>query len=160
MQTPFAEWLNAKLAERQWKASDLTRASRTPDFRGLDSGLISRWLAPYPQGATPTHVQTLQRLAHALSVAEAEVYQAVGLLPSSVPAPKVQTELETRLAHLGATLSHYPRSVWLAVLEANECMVNALAYQGESHVPPSALNAPARPSTRGNPRRKGQLPSS
>jgi hypothetical protein len=163
MQTPFAEWLTAKLAERQWKAADLTRASETPDFRGLDSGLISRWLSPLPHSAVPTHVETLQRLARALSVSEAEVWRAAGLSPPDVPASAVQTELETRLSRLGMTLSRYPRAVWLSIIEANERMAAAYASQAEPAVsapPEGGVSAANTAQTGGSRRRRPRLPTS
>jgi transcriptional regulator with XRE-family HTH domain len=137
MQQRFDEWLEAKLQERGWQAADLARASREADYpRGFDPGLISRWRKPPPLGVVPTRV-TLDRLARALDVPQREAYRAAGLWSADDVGDaeeKVQTELEARLARLGTTLSKYPRAVWLAVLEANERMADALAHSAEPPV--------------------------
>jgi hypothetical protein len=137
MQT-FAEWLESKLAERGWSAADLTAASRDAvNPRGLDSGLISRWRRKGALAVVPTQAKTLNRLARALSVPETEVYEAAGLMPASGSAKRndpVQSELDTRLARLGATLRKYPRAVWVSVMEANDRMADALAHTAEPPV--------------------------
>jgi hypothetical protein len=157
MQT-FAEWLEGKLAERGWSAADLTAASRDEvNPRGLDSGLISRWRRKDALAVVPTQAKTLNRLARALSVPEIEVYQAAGLAPAGGAAEHndpIQSELDTRLARLGATLSKYPRAVWLAVLEANERMADALAHNAEPPVSApekGRVSAPIQEQTRGKP---------
>jgi hypothetical protein len=60
-----------------------------------------------------------------------------GYLPGTATTP-VQTELEMRLARLGAVWSEYPRTVWLAILEANERVVEALSFQLPRGTPDSA----------------------
>jgi len=152
MQT-FAEWLDKQLIERNWTAADLTAASRDDENpRGLDSGLISRWRRKDALAVVPTQAKTLTRLARALAVPESEVYIAAGLEkePSSNP---VQSELETRLARLGATLAQYPRAVWMAVLEANDRMAEALAHSADPPVSApetGRVSAASRRATRGN----------
>jgi transcriptional regulator with XRE-family HTH domain len=158
MQRRFHEWLEEKLQERDWLAADLARASREPDYpRGFDPGLISRWRRPPPEGVVPNQAKTLTRLARAFGISESEVYAAAGLLPpdqADQAASVVQTELEARLARLGATLSKYPRAVWLAVLEANERMADALAHNAEPPVSApekGRVSAPIQEQTRGKP---------
>jgi len=164
MQTPFGQWLTEKLDERGWIAADLTRASQTPDNpRGLDSGLISRWLRDGPLAATPTHAETLSRLAHAFRVPDSEVYRAAGRLPPDIPSNPIQSELEERLHHLGTILSKYPRAFWLAVIEASEHFAESTTPPPSppvSATKPHVLNAPSRSLTTATSRRRKRLTDS
>lgn len=114
MQT-FADWLEARLAERGWRAADLTAASRDDELpRGLDPGLISRWRRPPPDAVVPNQAKTLTRLAKALGVSEDEVYVAAGLKPKSNPesAARLHPRLLAFMAHVEAAFHSMTEQEW------------------------------------------------
>jgi hypothetical protein len=114
MQT-FADWLEARLAERGWRAADLTAASRDDELpRGLDPGLISRWRRPPPDAVVPNQAKTLSRLAKAFGVPEDEVYVAAGLKPKgrSEPASRLHPRLLAFMAHVEAAFQSMTEQEW------------------------------------------------
>jgi transcriptional regulator with XRE-family HTH domain len=85
---------------------------------------VSRWRS----GSVKPDYESCLRLARIVGGSPQVWLEAAGLDPELMPGEvAVQSELDVRLARLGATLSSYPRAVWIAVLEANERMADALA---------------------------------
>lgn len=128
--------------------------ARLAEDSGINSPVIGRWR----DGVGRPTDTNLKRLAPALGVPYEDLAKMCGYMPGE-PDP-IQSELDTRLARLGATLSKYPRAVWMAVLEANDRMAEALAHQSDAPVSgqePGGVNGPNGPVKRGNPPPKGPL---
>jgi hypothetical protein len=140
----FDQWLEAKLAERGWRASDLTAASRDDELpRGLDPGLISRWRRPPPLGVVPNQAKTLTRLARALGVPESEVYAAAGV---QLPAVNVDTErdehhprLASFMAQIEAAFHALTEQEWAVREEAGRALFSVPSVRATTH--------PSRPAT-------------
>lgn len=135
MQYSFDEWLEAKLRERTWQAADLARAGIDEDHpRGFDPGLISRWLKPAPLGVVPLK-PTLDRLARALAVPQAEVYEAAGRLP---PDGATVTDRPVRPPRLTAFLAQVEAA--FHAMTAQDWDVRESAGRALFAVPPTAAN--------------------
>ena len=70
----FGDWLSEKLAERNLKPADITRAT------GLDSGVLSNIINNKRQQPS---VDSCRAIAHALEIPLEEVYRAAGILDES-----------------------------------------------------------------------------
>jgi transcriptional regulator with XRE-family HTH domain len=123
----FSEWLASRLLELGWSKGDLSRAS------GIADGVISRWSTDSTRRPSPA---SLARIAPALGIPYEDLMRLCGYLPGT---PAVQTELRTRMARLEATLSKYPRTWWVAVIDACERMAEA----GTSLQPPVSVSEAA-----------------
>lgn len=119
----FRQLLRARLQERG-------ALSRLSEQSGLSTAVLSRWR----DGIGRPSDTNLKRLAPALGVPYEDLAKMCGYMPGEPSSSAVESELDSRLAKLGATLSKYPRAVWLAVLEANERMADALAHNAEPPV--------------------------
>lgn len=67
----FGDWLSERLAERNMKPADITRAT------GLDSGVLSNIINNKRQQPS---VDSCRAIAHALEIPLEEVYRAAGIL--------------------------------------------------------------------------------
>lgn len=161
---PFWLYLSNWLREKGWTQTQLA------DAVGVHQSVVSKWLHVDDRRRTRPSYQVVGRLADLWSLTAEDVSRmvlndqaAVAAARASVAksrlgqddsaSPAVQSELEARLARLGATLSRYPRAVWLAVLDANERMADALAQVPDPPVSASekgVVSAPIHEQTRGN----------
>jgi transcriptional regulator with XRE-family HTH domain len=103
-----------------------------------ESGIKSPVIGHWARGETRPSPANLKRIAPALGVPYEELMRMCGYLSGESTATSVHSELEMRLARLGAIWSEYPRTVWLAILEANERVVEALSFQLPRGTPDSA----------------------
>jgi hypothetical protein len=126
----FRELLRSHLSER----GALARLSKNS---GIASHVIGRWRDGHGR---PTDTN-LRKIAPFLGYAYEDLLKMCGYLDGQ-PVPKVNSELEARLTKLGTTFSQYPRAVWLAILEANERMADALGAVPEPNPPVSASPQP------------------
>lgn len=136
MQT-FADWLEARLAERGWRAADLTAASRDDELpRGLDAGLISRWRRPPPDAVVPNQAKTLTRLAKALGVSEDEVYVAAGITPKgSVESSdsRLHPRLAAFMAHVEAAFHSMTEQEWEVREDAGRSLFHVALPNATTH---------------------------
>lgn len=127
--------------------SDVLRATMYSRFGGsvtrlaeacdVSVQLASKWVAETERKRITPGPKSCEKIAKALDLDLDYILELAGHRPARADQPAadpIQAELDTRLARLGGTLSKYPRAVWLAVLEANEKLAEALAHQSESPV--------------------------
>lgn len=142
-EVPFWRFLGNWLREKDWTQTQLA------DAIDVHQTVVSKWLHADGRRRSRPGRQAMLRLASVLEMSsadisamilndQAELDRSKAARPpfpqdEDVQAP-VQAELDARLAKLGNTLSKYPRAVWLAVLEANERMADALAHSAEPPV--------------------------
>lgn len=115
--------------------------TRMADDFGVPVQLASKWVAENPQKRTIPSPASCDKIADGLNLDPDYVLELAGHRkprPGAAPVDPVQSELDARLAKLGATLSKYPRAFWLAVVEASE----RLAEAGEALVYEPPVSAP------------------
>lgn len=118
----------ALLTERLRPRGALARLARESDIK---SPVIGHW----QRGETRPSPANLGKIAGPLGVPYEDLLRMCGYLPGDAAVSDVDPELKARLARMGTRLTRYPRTVWLAVLEANEAMAQALE---QSTKPPPA----------------------
>lgn len=124
--------LNRAMSERF--GGSVTRLSEACD---VSVALASRWVHEDEKKRIVPSPVSCEKIAIGLDLDPDYVLQVAGhrkARTAQAGGDPIQSELESRLAKLGNTLSKYPRAVWLAVLEANERMADALAHSAEPPV--------------------------
>lgn len=106
--------LRARMTERGSQA-------RLSEQSGIPSPVLGRWR----DGVGRPTDTNLKKLAPALGVPYEDLAKMCGYMNGR--ANPVSSEMDAHLARYGAVLSRYPRTIWLAVIEANEAMAAALA---------------------------------
>jgi hypothetical protein len=149
--TAIYELLTSKMRERF--GGSVTRLSEACD---VSVALGSRWVHEDERKRIVPGPASCEKIAIGLDLDPDYVLELAGhrkARPAAATVDPVRSELDARLAKLGATLSKYPRAVWLAVLEANERMADAL-HHAEAEPPVSApseggVSASGQPLTQG-----------
>jgi transcriptional regulator with XRE-family HTH domain len=99
--------------------------------------LTSRWVHEDEKKRIVPGPASCEKIASGLDLDADYVLEAAGHRkprPDRAQQDPVQSELDTRLARLGATLRKYPRAVWVSVMEANDRMAEALAHSADPPV--------------------------
>lgn len=116
------EFLRTELRARRWNMSDFARAA------GVSKQAAGQWLSEDASTRLIPSPASCQKIAAALGIDPDYILELAGHRKPRPDRPSidpVQSELDTRLARLAATLSQYPRVFWLAVVEASERMATA-----------------------------------
>jgi hypothetical protein len=121
-------------AMRERFGGSVTRLAQACD---VSVALASRWVHEDEKKRIVPGPTSCEKIASGLDLDPDYVLQVAGhrkARPDHAAPDPVQSELDTRLARLGATLRKYPRAVWVSVMEANDRMADALAHSADPPV--------------------------
>lgn len=150
-----------------WRVAKGWSIQRFADEIGVHQSLASKWLHPNPERRVTPRGKRLRRIAQVIGVPYERLRDLAEIDEETpnvahVAEAAVQSELDARLARLRTTLSRYPRAVWLAVIEANEKMADALDALPEGPVTnpqEGRVTAPNESVSRDNVPPEGPLPN-